>query len=120
MQIKSDMPESAANGQIAAAVPGNGALAGASREFHNLLTDIEDLIKSATSLTGEDLARARAKLTAKVHAAKESVELLGGAVATRARDTAKATDTYVHEQPWQAIGIGAAIGLLVGILLARR
>jgi ElaB/YqjD/DUF883 family membrane-anchored ribosome-binding protein len=30
------------------------------------------------------------------------------------------TDEYVHENPWQAIGIGAAIGFLVGLVVSRR
>ncbi|EFH4880825.1 TPA: protein ElaB, partial [Escherichia coli] len=27
---------------------------------------------------------------------------------------------YVHEKPWQGIGVGAAVGLVLGLLLARR
>ncbi len=38
----------------------------------------------------------------------------------RARKTAETTNTYVHEQPWNAIGASAAVGLLLGYLLARR
>ncbi len=109
MQTKSDVPESGANGP--------GAV---SREFHDFLADIEDLIKATTSLTGEDLARAKARLSARVAAAKESVEKMGGTVADQARHSAKVTDRYVHEQPWQAIGIGAALALLVGLMLGRR
>jgi ElaB/YqjD/DUF883 family membrane-anchored ribosome-binding protein len=98
----------------------NRALSGVSREFHNFLTDIEELVKTTTALTGEDLARAKAELNARIATAKESVEEMGGAIADRARDTAKVTDNYVHEQPWQAVGIGAALGLLIGLMLGRR
>ena len=38
----------------------------------------------------------------------------------RAKDAAKATDDYVHENPWQAIGIAAAVGLVAGLLMSRR
>jgi len=91
-----------------------------SREAHNFLADIEDLVKATTSLTGEDLARAKAKLAERITAAKASVAKMGGAVADRTRDAAQATDSYVHERPWQAIGIGAGLGVLVGLLIARR
>jgi ElaB/YqjD/DUF883 family membrane-anchored ribosome-binding protein len=94
--------------------------AGVSREFHSLFTDIEDLLKSTTSLTGDDLARAKAKLSARATAARESIEKMGVVIADRARNTATATDGYVHERPWQAIGIGAALGLVAGFMLARR
>jgi len=38
----------------------------------------------------------------------------------RAKAAARATDEYVHDNPWQAIGIGAAIGFLVGLVVSRR
>jgi ElaB/YqjD/DUF883 family membrane-anchored ribosome-binding protein len=38
----------------------------------------------------------------------------------RARQAADFTDGYVHENPWRAIGVGAAIGLLIGYLVSRR
>ncbi|PPS58773.1 protein ElaB [Pantoea sp. BRM17] len=37
----------------------------------------------------------------------------------RAKQAAYRADDYVHEKPWQGVGIGAAAGLFVGLLLAR-
>ncbi len=91
-----------------------------SGEFHNFIADMEDLIKEATSLTGDELNLAKAKLNQRIDSAKKSVEELGGEIAEQARHGASATNNYVHQQPWQAIGTGAAVGLLVGFLLARR
>jgi len=31
-----------------------------------------------------------------------------------------ATDDFVHDSPWQAVGIAALVGALVGILVTRR
>lgn len=125
MQTEFKAGESAAKTQYDGALPainsvGDAALKGLSNEFHNFVTDVEDLVKSTTSLTGDDLVRAKAKLGARITAAKQSASEMGTAIADRARHTAKVTNTYVHEQPWQAIGIGAALGLLVGFGLARR
>lgn len=94
--------------------------AGVSEEFHNFIADIEDLVKDTTSLTGEDLSRAKEKLSARLASAKESLGQLGSDVADKARKTADVTNTYVHEQPWKAIAIGATVGLLLGFALARR
>ena len=111
------------------AEPGNGqtVLATASsvgsalsREVHYFLADIEDLVRATTSLTGEELVRAKAKLAERITAVKASVGQMGGAIADGTRHAAQATDSYVHERPWQAIGIGAALGVLVGLLIARR
>ncbi|MDP1698344.1 MAG: hypothetical protein Q8L45_11275 [Xanthomonadaceae bacterium] len=103
-----------------ASATSNSIGAGISREFHDFIADIEDLVKQTTALTGDDLVRAKAKLSARVAAAKDSVEALGDDVAHRARKVAADTNTYVHEQPWKAIGAGAVIGLLLGAVLARR
>ena len=38
----------------------------------------------------------------------------------RAKQAVYKADDYVHEKPWQGIGAGAAVGLVLGLLLARR
>jgi ElaB/YqjD/DUF883 family membrane-anchored ribosome-binding protein len=89
-------------------------------EFQNFIADIEDLITSMTPLTGADLERAKARLAERVEAAKESLTEVSTEIAERARQSARVTNTYVHEHPWQSVGIGAILGLLVGIALNRR
>lgn len=89
-------------------------------EFRNFLSDIEDLIKATTSMSGDDLVRAKAALNARVLKAKQSVEKMGDDIAAQARHTAEVTNSYVHERPWQSMGIVAAVGLLIGVALARR
>ncbi len=115
------MTEPEGNGQGARGT-GAGATAAAADpgEFQNFVADIEDLIGSMTSLTGEDLARARARLAERVEAAKETFADASGAVAERARDSARVANSFVHEHPWQAVGIGAVLGLLIGIAVSRR
>ena len=125
MSRKSDIAETEGNGH------GPGTIAAADRqlaaasasapgEFQSFVADIEDLITSMTPLTGEDLARAKERLAARVELAKESFSEVSGEIAERARKTARVTDAYVHEHPWQSVGIGAILGLLVGIVVSRR
>ena len=117
-----DIAESEGNGHGigAMAATGKKLAAAAPGEFQNFVADIEDLITSMTPLTGEDLARAKAKLAERVELAKESFSGYGGQIADRARQTARVTDAYVRENPWTSIGIGAILGLLVGIAVSRR
>ena len=97
------------------------AISSVAREFKNYVADVEDMIQSTTSLNGEDLARVKAKLQARVAAAKESVQnYIGTPLIERARNTVRATDGYVHEQPWRAIAIVAGASLLVGYVVGRR
>jgi ElaB/YqjD/DUF883 family membrane-anchored ribosome-binding protein len=93
---------------------------GMAGEFRTFFADIEELIQSMTSMSGEDLARAKAKLAARVNEAKQSIEQMSGVIAERARNTARAANGYVHEHTWQAIGIGAAVGLLLGMVVRHR
>jgi len=101
-------------------VASGGAQAAVAREYHAFLDDVETLVSSASSMTTDELARAKAKLVDYVSTARASARRVSGAVVERARHGAKVTDHYVREQPWQAVGITAVAGLLIGFLLGRR
>lgn len=125
MQTEPLLTEPGSNGHSAGSTStrrptANAAPAGITQEFKNFVADMEDLIEAGTSLTGEDLARAKANLYARVATARAFVEQVPGAISDRARNTAKDADHYVREQPWQAMGMTAAVGLLIGFLLGRR
>lgn len=36
------------------------------------------------------------------------------------KQAAQTADKYVREKPWQAVGIAAAAGLVIGLLIRRR
>jgi len=90
------------------------------KEFKSFLNDVEDLVQSTTTLTGEDLAKAKSQLKQRINTAKETIGEAGGNIFQQARRTANLTNHYVHEQPWTVIGTGAALSFLVGFLLASR
>lgn len=123
MQIRPNISEADVKARSGTSPPPMAATAAPrsalSGEFHDLIEDIEDFVKNTTALTGQDLARAKAKLNARVAAARVRVDEMGGEIADRARATARTTDSYVHDHPWQAIGIGAALGLLIGVVISR-
>jgi ElaB/YqjD/DUF883 family membrane-anchored ribosome-binding protein len=98
----------------------DAALSAITNEFRSLVADVEDLVEATSALTGEELARAKLKLQARISAARAYVGDAASGLSERARNTAKSADAYVHEQPWRVIGITAAAGLLIGFLLGRR
>ena len=53
-------------------------------------------------------------------AAKLQLQELQGMAADRAKEAARATDDFVHDHPWQVVGIAAAIGFVAGLLMNRR
>src|ERR1700686_3524621 len=125
MQTEPLITEPASNGHSAGATStrdpaAHAAPSGVTREFQNLVADMEDFIKAGTSLTGDDLARAKPNLSARVAAPRPLVEEMPGTISDPARNTVKVAANYVREQPWQTVGVSAAVGLLIGFLLGRR
>lgn len=123
MPNESGFSKTAANGQAANAgqsVGGTQTGAAISSEVHSFLDDVEVLIQQVSTLGGEDLVGLRNKINQRLAAARTAAEKLGGQVASQARQAVSGTDSYVHRRPWQAIGIGAAFGMLLGLVLARR
>ena len=64
--------------------------------------------------------QARSKLQDSFDAARVKLGEMGSTAQESAKKAAAQTDEYVHAHPWQAIGAGAAVGALIGYLLARR
>jgi ElaB/YqjD/DUF883 family membrane-anchored ribosome-binding protein len=42
------------------------------------------------------------------------------ALIDKTKAAARATDDFVHEEPWKAVGVAAALGLALGVLIGRR
>ncbi|MES3008433.1 MAG: DUF883 domain-containing protein [Pseudomonadota bacterium] len=89
-------------------------------EFQKFVQDIEELIKETSTLTGDDLTRASEKLRERIALAKLGTSVMGGVLAGQATKAAAATDEYVNAKPWEAVAIGAAVGVIIGMLLSRR
>lgn len=85
-----------------------------------VVEDAEDLIKETTSRAGEKVSAARAEAEKSIRAAKARLAETGEHVVERTRATAQASNKYVHENPWTAIGTGAGIGFLIGYLIGHR
>jgi ElaB/YqjD/DUF883 family membrane-anchored ribosome-binding protein len=83
-----------------------------------VIDDAEELLKATAGAAGERVTATRARVEEKLRAARAKLAEVD--VVGHAKDAARATDTYVHEHPWSAVGIAAAAGLLVGILVSRR
>lgn len=90
------------------------------RDLRVLVDDTEALLRHAVRDAGEGYAEARVRLEQSLRTARERLSDLEEEVARRLRAAGQATDAYVHEHPWQAVGVGAGLGLLVGLLISRR
>jgi ElaB/YqjD/DUF883 family membrane-anchored ribosome-binding protein len=89
-------------------------------EFSTVLSEAEEMLKRAATETGEKAKDLRSQVEAKLLTAKLRLQELEGQAVESAKEAARATDDYVHAHPWQAIGIAAGLGVVVGLLLNRR
>jgi len=94
-----------------------GRMAG---DFRTMITDSEELLKAAAAVSGEGFAVARTKFEEKLRRAKATLADASQPVLDRTRETAAAADDYVHGNPWTAVGVAVAAGMLIGFLAAKR
>jgi ElaB/YqjD/DUF883 family membrane-anchored ribosome-binding protein len=92
----------------------------ASAEIKSLIADVEDLVARIADLKDADVARMRNKVLRAVEGAKESLAEGADTLRRQAQRAATTADDYVHDSPWQAVGIAALVGAVVGILATRR
>jgi ElaB/YqjD/DUF883 family membrane-anchored ribosome-binding protein len=89
-------------------------------DLKTVIQDAEVWLRNGGQLTGDELKAAKAKFEQTLSAAKESLGECQQTVVEKTREAARVTDEYVHENPWKSVGLGAAVGVVIGMLIARR
>jgi ElaB/YqjD/DUF883 family membrane-anchored ribosome-binding protein len=92
----------------------------ANEEMGRLIADVEDLVGRLARVSDTEVVRLREKIEKTLEAARQSMREGAAQVQARGRRAAQAADGYVHERPWTALGLAAAVGVLLGALAARR
>lgn len=93
-------------------------------DLRHLSQSLEELVAATAGETSSEIRelreRARARLEeTRARLAERGSELYQQASETL-RSTAQQTEGYVREHPWTSIGLGAAVGMLIGLLISRR
>lgn len=91
-----------------------------SHDLRRVMDDAEALLRSTAGSADDATKDLRQRVQASLEAAQHNLSALQDATVERARAAARAADGYVHDNPWSSMGAAAALGLLVGVLLARR
>jgi len=73
-----------------------------------------------TEATGTDLHHLTDQIKEGIREGKYTWREIQQAVVTKTREAAATTDHYVHDNPWQVVGIAAAFGFVLGLLMAPR
>lgn len=86
-------------------------------DFNAVVAKAEQFLQTAADEGEARTAPLRGHVARKLRLAKDHLRDVEDAVAGKTRETARAADAFVHENPWQTLGVGAGLGLAIGILL---
>lgn len=89
-------------------------------DMKTLLKDAQALLREASAATGEKAEELRHKGLVMLDTAMERAQEVQEIALTKGKEVAHHTDEFVHENPWTAVAISAGIGLLLGMLIARK
>lgn len=85
-----------------------------------VIADAEELLRATAGQAGDKITDLRAKISERLVDAKLKLADLEGVVIDKAKAVGRATDDYVHDNPWKSVGIAAGVGLVIGLLIGRR
>jgi ElaB/YqjD/DUF883 family membrane-anchored ribosome-binding protein len=85
-----------------------------------VIADSEELLRATAGQAGDKVAEIRTKAADRIASLKTQLSNAEAAVVEKAKQVGRATDDYVHDNPWRSIGVAAGIGFIVGLLIGRR
>ena len=85
-----------------------------------VVADAEEIRRATAGAAGDKVGELRERITIRLRDAKERLQDAEAALLDKTKAAARATDDFVHEQPWKAVGVAAALGLALGVLIGRR
>ncbi|MDR2165769.1 MAG: DUF883 family protein [Zoogloeaceae bacterium] len=91
-----------------------------SADLKAVRADLEDIAKNIADTAGEKAAGVRARIEARLKDIKVRLEDIEAVVVDKTKACARATDDFVHDHPWKAVGVASLVGLVLGVLISRR
>lgn len=89
-------------------------------DMKTLIRDAQELLREATASTGDRAEELRTRGMDMLDSAMSCAHDLQAAALENSKELADNTDVFVKENPWKAVAISAGVGMLVGMLIARK
>ena len=89
-------------------------------EFRNFFGDVQELMRQVAHDADPALIQLRAKVETAMASVKATLASSQEQIGRQARSALQGSDRYVRAQPWQAVGIAALVGVVLGVVVARR
>ena len=90
------------------------------QDLKRVVADTQQLLHETADTVGGAAAEARTRAERSLRKANGALERSEREIAHGVRSATRTTDRYVHDKPWQAMGICAGVGLLIGYWLGQR
>jgi ElaB/YqjD/DUF883 family membrane-anchored ribosome-binding protein len=89
-------------------------------DMKSVINEAERWLGSASSRSGEEMRAVKEKFESTLDTAKTDLIKLQANMTARSKVAAQAADTYVKDNPWTSVSLGAAIGVALGLLIGRK
>ena len=83
-------------------------------------TEAENLLRDIANQSAGRFASARSQIEDRLSDAKNKLDQARNVVTERTKQAGEVTQQYVVDHPWKSLGIVAAAGLIIGLLVRRR
>ena len=85
-----------------------------------VMRDAEALMKASADAGGDKVNEARTRIRESLESAKRRLLEAERSAVRHGEEAVTATEDHIKRNPWQSVGIAAGVGLVIGVLLARR
>ncbi|NWN82399.1 MAG: DUF883 domain-containing protein [Halomonas sp.] len=93
-------------------------------DLQHLSQTVEELVNATADDSRSNIKELRERAEKRLKDTRERLESRGERFYGEARETldhqVDACDRYVRDNPWTSIGIGAGVGVVIGMLIGRR
>jgi len=89
-------------------------------ELKSLADTLEDVLRSSSEKPLAEWDRLRSRAESTLKDTRVRLSDTSDKVVHQTKEIASQADSYVHDNPWKGVGIGAAVGVIIGVLIAKR
>ena len=89
-------------------------------DLRRVMADVEALIGATAGAASDTISAARSRAEQTLLRARDHLQRVESSAGEQAEAAVEEADRYVRKNPWAAVGIAAAAGLVIGILVGRR
>jgi ElaB/YqjD/DUF883 family membrane-anchored ribosome-binding protein len=90
------------------------------KDLRAVVNDAQQLIESGVDSCNAQASEARQRLEAALDEVRHQLGQVQPVAKRTIERVQSASDHYVHEHPWKAMGVAVGLGMLFGLLVGRR